>query len=505
MKGSLVYGDTTNDALSWLAREAQRFLRNCPLTQAGTRSARRAATRPARADRADGAGQPPAPGRVAYVVESFPGISQGFLVEELRQLERMGLALHVYTLQPGDRAARPVAEAIRAPLTCVSRLDGRGRTFSGSVREHWRAHARIATRHPLRWAAALRAALSLAWTHRDVDERSGLRPRHPHLEDFLQAGAIAGDLLQRPDVAHLHSHRCDRVATVTWLAARMSGRSYSFTAHASDIHRADANPRDLLERKMGHAAFVATCTHANARTLRARHPRPGEVRTVFHGLDTDWFAPAVVDPSSARLARPLILSVGRLVARKGFDQLLEACARLRDDGVDFQCVIVGEGGSGAEPLRRQIEQRKLRERVCLLGAVTREELRGLYAHAHVFALPCQVTETGDRDGFPDALAEAMAMGVPVVSTDVSAIPEVIEDGVHGLLVAPRDPAALATALDRLLADTALRSRCAAAARERACERFDSRRTSAELHGLFVEQLRRVSPRARTAPESETRH
>jgi len=157
--------------------------------------------------------------------------------------------------------------------------------------------------------------------------------------------------------------------------------------------------------------------------------------------------------------------------------------------VRFGCVIVGERGSAYDSMRALIEARHLSDSVLLRSAVAQDELREIYRGARVFALPCQIMEDGDRDGFPNVLAEAMAMGVPVVSTRISGIPEMIDDGVHGLLVEPRDPLALAQALRRVLTDTGLHARLAHAGRLRICERFDSRRTTLALRDLFVEQLR----------------
>ena len=142
-----------------------------------------------------------------------------------------------------------------------------------------------------------------------------------------------------------------------------------------------------------------------------------------------------------------------------------------------------------------IEAHGLADRVRLHGPVTQAELRGIYARASLFALPCQVMEDGDRDGFPNVLAESMAMGVPVVSTAISGIPEMIDDGVHGLLVEPRDPDGLAEALRRVITDPALQRRLALAGRERICERFDSRRTTVALRDLFVAQLQRAQREA----------
>jgi glycosyltransferase involved in cell wall biosynthesis len=384
----------------------------------------------------------------------------------------------------------PVVAAIRAPLRYLPRAT----SLSGQSLPRWlganlpafsRAHARVALRHPLRWAGALGAAVSLAWTHRSRDEQGRLRLRKVFIKEFLQAGEIAADVMRRSDIGHLHGHFCHGVATITWLAARMSGRSYSFTAHAKDIYQAELNPGDLLERKMHGARFVATCTCANAQVLRARHPRPTEVHAIYHGLDTDWFRP---DTAQAAAPRATILAVGRLVEKKGFDQLVEACARLRDAGVAFGCLIVGERGSAYESMRQQIAERELAGHVRLHGAVTQDELRAIYARARVFALPCQIMEDGDRDGFPNVLAESMAMGVPVVSTRISGIPELIDDGVHGLLVEPRDPDALAAALRRVLEDDALHASLARDGRRRICDRFDSRRTTVALRDLFARQL-----------------
>lgn len=432
--------------------------------------------------------------KVAYVMNGFPRLSETFIAHEIHQIERLGLALRLYSVKrENEPQVHPVVAAIRAPLSYLPKAS----SLSGSTLPGWlatnlpafgRDHAFVALRHPLRWGATLASALSLAWRHRGRDEQGRLRLRKVFVKEFLQAGAIAADVIRHGDVGHLHGHFCHGVATITKWAAHMSARSYSFTAHAKDIYQAELNPGDLLERKMHGARFVATCTCANASVLRMRHPRPDEVHAIYHGLDTDWFRPA---PPAVPRTRPLILAVGRLVEKKGFDQLIEACARLRDAGVDFECRIVGEAGSASASIAALIEARGLGGHVGLHGPVTQEALREIYREAHVFALPCQVMEDGDRDGFPNVLAEAMAMGVPVVSTAISGIPEMIDDGVHGLLVEPRDPAALAAALQRVLTDAALHRALSLGGRQRICERFDSRRTTVTLRDLFVAQLQQA--------------
>jgi glycosyltransferase involved in cell wall biosynthesis len=194
--------------------------------------------------------------------------------------------------------------------------------------------------------------------------------------------------------------------------------------------------------------------------------------------------------------------VGRLVAKKGFDQLVEACALLVQRGARFRCAIVGEDGDAGAALRARIVDRGLGAHVQLHSAVSQDRLREIYQGAHLFALPCRVTADGDRDGFPNVLAEAMAMGVPVVTTPISGIPEMIDDGVHGLLV-DGGAASIADAIERLLGDAVLHRRLAVNARERICDRFDSRRTTIALRDLFVRQLERAAATPRGVQREAT--
>ncbi|MEQ1807685.1 MAG: glycosyltransferase family 4 protein [Burkholderiaceae bacterium] len=438
--------------------------------------------------------------KVAYIMKGFPRLSETFITHEIHQLERLGLALRLFSIKrENEPLVHPVVAAIRAPLSYLPKAT----SVSGTTLARWlaqnlpafgRAHLRVMSRHPLRWLGAAGSALALAWRHRGHDEAGRKRLRKVYIKEFLQAGEIADQVQRAGDVGHLHGHFCHGVATITWFASRMTGIGFSFTAHAKDIYQAELNPGRLLERKLGAARFVATCTCANAHVLRARHERPDEVHAIYHGLDTDWFAPAPKQQNPAGAGDelpPLILAVGRFVEKKGFDHLVQACARLRDAGAAFRCVIVGEMGSAHAAILRLIEQLELSAHVQLRSAVAQDELRRIYAQARVFALPCQIMEDGDRDGFPNVLAEAMAMGLPVVSTSISGIPELIDDGVHGLLVEPRDAGALAQALLRVIEDDALHARLTMLGRQRICERFDSRRTTIALHDLFVAQLGRT--------------
>jgi glycosyltransferase involved in cell wall biosynthesis len=421
---------------------------------------------------------------VAYVMNGFPRLSETFIAHEIHQLERAGLRLRLFVVKnENEEQVHPVVGTIRAPLRYLPKATSlSGATLVGWLRVNLpsfaQAHIKVALRHPLRYAHTLASAVALTWRH---------WPRKVFVKEFLQAGHIADELQDVGDVGHLHGHFCHGVATITWFASRLTGIPFSFTAHAKDIYQAELNPGNLLERKLGAARFVATCTCANASVLRLRHPRPDDVHTIYHGLDSDYFSPAAT--ARARTL-PLVLAVGRLVEKKGFDQLVAACGLLKHAGVRFACTIVGEDGSAGDSLRAQIERLGLVGTVTLAGAVTQDRLREIYRDAHVFALPCQIMEDGDRDGFPNVLAEAMAMGVPIVSTAISGIPEMITDGVHGLLVKPRDAQALAHALQRVLTDGALHAALSREGRHRIVERFDSRRTTLELRDLFVAEMKR---------------
>lgn len=181
--------------------------------------------------------------------------------------------------------------------------------------------------------------------------------------------------------------------------------------------------------------------------------------------------------------------MGRLVEKKGFADLVRACAQLKESGHRFRCLIVGERGDQSDAIAELISSLGLSDTVRIMGPRTQAQLRLLYGQATVFVLPCLITDSGDRDGIPNVMAEAMAMGVPVVSTPISGIPELVADGKEGLLVPARDPAALAAAVARLLDDPAQRARISAAARARICACFDSSQTTTRLRDLFLDQLR----------------
>ena len=437
--------------------------------------------------RGDGAGE----GSIGYVLMGYPRLSETFIASEVLRLEQAGVPLRLFVIKPveeRERALRhPIADAIRArpeylpdtsSLTLPLHLwrPRHLRPFEPALRRLARARPRGLTR-------ATAIALGLALRNRRT-WWSG--PRKVNLKELLQAVALADRLLGAPEVCHLHAHFAHGTTTITWLAAEIAGLPFSFTGHARDIYSEELNPRGLLRRKLRAARFAVTCTDANRRHLQAIAPS-APVHLVYHGLNAEFTQ--LVERCSSPVARAngrlRVLAVGRLVAKKGFDVLVEACAGLRERGVDFEAVIVGQDDKHGDEVRRRIAALGLHEQVRLPGPMGQAELSEEYRRAGVVCLPCRLL-ANDRDGIPNVLIEAMASRVPVVTTAVSGIPELVSDGENGLLVPPDDPEALAAALIRLREEPELAGRLARAGEETVRRRFDGDALAGRLAALFRE-------------------
>jgi glycosyltransferase involved in cell wall biosynthesis len=272
---------------------------------------------------------------------------------------------------------------------------------------------------------------------------------------------------------------------------------FSFTAHAKDLYSESLNPAGLLKRKLQAARFAVTCTEANRRYMEALGSGTPIYR-IYHGLNAD-FARLLAEASSAPTQRdpasPLrLLGVGRLVPKKGFDLFVQACAILRQRGVPVEAVIVGEDGEHSKGIRRQIAELGLDEVVRLTGPMSQADLYQEYQRATVFCLPCRVLDDGDRDGIPNVLVEAMATRLPIVTTAISGIPELITDGVNGLLAPPEDANAIADAVLRLYHEPELADRLSAAAIGTVQSHFDGEDAVRPLILLFQDALHRPTSR-----------
>lgn len=394
---------------------------------------------------------------LGVLVKIYPKLSETFILEEILGLERMGMPLRLYALSPAtDAVSHPAVARVRAPLAVVP-PPGRA-----SAADYLGRHARLLVRAPLRYALSA----GQAW----------LRGRQG-VADFLRAGWLSVQM-QRDGVAHLHSHFISQPADVAQLAARLGRLRHSISAHAKDIYL--STTADLRRRLLG-ASFTVTCTELNRSTLASVAPR-ARVHRMYHGIDQSQF-----HPSRRRLAStvPLIVSVGRLREKKGLDVLVAACGLLRDAGQDFRCEIVGYGPEQAA-LQAQIDRYALGDRIRLVGKLAREQVIERYSRATVYVQPARIAADGDRDGIPNVLLEAMAMGVPVIASRVSGIPELVADGHNGVLVEPDDAQALARAVARLLSQPAACADLACRARQTVEQGFDNDRNLQQLCELLRE-------------------
>ena len=422
---------------------------------------------------------------VAYILKAFPRTSETFITNEIYLLERAGLKLAIFSVKRLEgQQQHGVVSRIKAAVAYLPEaapLDEQSflRWLRLNLWGFVPAHLRLLWLRPLAYLLTLSEALSLCAQH-----RSGVLTgwKKAFFKEFLQAGFIAEQVVRSGRLRHLHAHFCHGATTIAMFASRLSGLPYSFTAHAKDIYQQDLNPGDLLPLKMRRARFVVTCTAANKEHLDRLRPPQTPLHAIYHGLDLSLFAPQNAKPKHT--AKPVILAVGRMVEKKGFTDLVSACRLLKDQGYDFECRIVGGADKHTEVIKAQISTLELESTVTLQHAVTQEQLRDIYEESTVFALPCQVIDNGDRDGIPNVLAEAMAMKLPVVSTRISGIPELIEHEVSGLMVSQKDPEALAAALARLLDDPALRAGLGEAARAKVCRVFDANACILSLKSLF---------------------
>jgi glycosyltransferase involved in cell wall biosynthesis len=293
------------------------------------------------------------------------------------------------------------------------------------------------------------------------------------VERFAQAPVLAR-LLERDGITHVHAGFVHAPGSLAWLVSELTGIPFSVATHAKDLVH---SPPRLLRRKLAAARLVFTCTRHNVGEIErvCGAAGIGRLHHVYHGTDLTRFRFGPCGKANP----PLVLSVARLVEKKGLEDLIRACGVLRDRNRKFQCRVVGAG-----PLRprltRLIGQLRLDGIVTLEGELDQEEVIRWYYQAKVMVLPCVVTGNGDRDGIPNVLVEAAACGVPIVSTMVSGVPELVQHGRTGLLAPPHEPQALAESIDALLQSPVLREGLRINARTKVEEEFDVQRNAARI-------------------------
>ncbi len=403
-----------------------------------------------------------APRRVLYVLSQFPSLSETFIAREIQALIDRGVDVRILSLKtPAEGIVQPQAAAL------AHRVLYPAHGFSTLL-----AFLATLVRHPLAMVSFFAILVSGFWRNPVALGKSVVA--------VLRAiGRV--EVLRRFDPQLVHAPWATYPATVAWLLSRLLRRPYSFTSRAHDIFIED----HMMARKLRTAALAVTITEFNRRFMARWMPAPDAVpvRVIHSSLNLPELPFVREGRAPAKL-----LSVGRLVPMKGFDILLAACAELRSRGISFECTIIGEGPERArlEALRTKLGLDSL---VHLPGPMPQPDVIRNMREATLMVLPCVVAPNGQSDGIPNVLMESMAAGLPVVSTRISGIPELVEDGVNGRLVPANDASALAGAVQALLLDPEAREAYALAGRRKVERDFDVRVEAGKLLAHFAEACR----------------
>jgi colanic acid/amylovoran biosynthesis glycosyltransferase len=328
---------------------------------------------------------------IAYLSQTFPSLTTTFVYREVMELKRRGVPVSTFSVwRPDPESVPPETRALADetvnlfPVPWPRLLAEHGLSVISRPVRYLRLVTFLLTRRRERWVNIYKAWAS-AYAAREMTQRS---------------------------VQHIHSHFASSPASVALVTARLTGASFSFTAHAVDIF----THRIMLVEKLREARFVITISEYNKRVLAQLVPEAAEKIHVVHcGVDPHAFAPPVLQVDADP---PVILAVGQMREKKGLPYLVEACRLLVERGAEFHCFIIG-GGDGLSALQRQVSEAGLHEHLTLTGPLFQSKVRAHLRTADLFVLPCIIAADGDRDGIPVSLMEAMAMELPVVSTTVS--------------------------------------------------------------------------------------
>ena len=386
--------------------------------------------------------------KIAYVLKKFPRLSETFILNEVLGLEALGHEVVIFSLRPADDEPRHEGlRRLKAEVQLVPKEN------------------------------------SMPWSEAEGRSRELLQelPAGRRQKTWAQGMAVA-ELCARHEGEQVHAHFMTVASHVAALARLAGGPPFTVTAHAKDIFRNGIN-QELFRCVAALSSGIVTVSEFNQRYITERFFGGGEapVTVIYNGLPLDEFA------NGARPVRrepDLILGVGRLVQKKGFDVLIKACSLLRDMGKNFRLVLIGDGDERGR-LEELIHREQLGSQITLTGALPREKVIEHLHRARLMALPCCEGSDGNRDALPTVLIECLACGLPAVSTRLVGIPEIIRDGENGLLSAPGDTKAVALAMAKLLDEDALWQRCSDAGPPRARALFDRAQTLPRLVQVFA--------------------
>jgi len=406
--------------------------------------------------------------KIGYIIKMYPRVSETFILNEMLELERRGAEISIFSIRkPNEGMFHQQVASLKARAYYLEGFDvKKWGTWLGELWPHLAPHA-----HRL-WPLF----------------EEGLAENDNDKLEILMLSAWIAARASELGLNHLHAHFASLPSTMAYYAHLITGLPFSFTAHAKDIFVYDTDEH-LLSKKLSAAKFVVTVTNYNYRYLTEKAPNldPSVIKVIHNGIDVDRLLP--VYPADRE--DNLILGVGRLVPKKGFGTLLEACRLLKDRRVSFRCLIVGEG-TEADNLKLRKQQLGLSDNdVEFAGPKTLDEVLDLMGRATLFCLPCTVDNDGNQDALPTVIIEAQALGLPVISTSISGIPEMIEPEISGILVEPDRPGDLSDQIERLLVSKELQNKLARGGRKRAEDKFDLKKNVESLYKCYLQDKKQI--------------
>jgi colanic acid/amylovoran biosynthesis glycosyltransferase len=397
---------------------------------------------------------------VAYITSRFPKLTETFVLYEVVALTRQGVTTRVYPLlATRQKVVHPEVQAL------ANRIHHHPFVSLPILAANWH----YLRRRPRAYRAVLLEILRGTWGSANFFIGAiGIFPKSVRIAYELEADGTD----------HVHAHFANHPTVAALIVHRLTGIPFSFTAHGHDIHV----ERRMLREKIDVAAFAVMISEYNKRLILEECPGADarKLRVLHCGADTETFAPRNRERDTSSFA---MVCVGSFIEVKGHRYLVEACRLLKDRGVPFRCHLIGDG-PGRDEILAQVASAGLEDAIVQHGALARPSVVRILAESDVVVQPSVPTRRGSREGIPVSLMEGMACGLPAVASRISGIPELIDDGVNGFLLPPRDPMALAASLEQLAKDPELRRRMGRSARQKILEEFDLARNAASLIAMI---------------------
>jgi glycosyltransferase involved in cell wall biosynthesis len=414
--------------------------------------------------------------QIGYLLRSYPRLSQTFILNEILALEQIGVSIQIFALtNPREKVVQMQVDQVQAPVYYLE--EG---IASRPLRNMLSENAQVARQY---LQGYFRSLFYIA-ANRGIDEGYTASTRWEcfHQAVHLTYLLILNERRTGKKLDHLHAHFAHDPALIAYLVHSITGIPFSFTAHARDLFQV---PEKALTDRIRQARAVITCCGSNLEYLNQIAPsQKSKFSLIYHGVNLKDFQPVSNRGANSPPNGPLLLSVGRLVEKKGFQDLLEALFLVKKSGEAFQCAIYGDGPL-AKQLEEWIEEHGMTGDVSLKGDRTQQELISVYQNATFFILTPVQTEDGDRDGIPNVLVEAMAVGLPVITTAVSGIPELVEHNLNGLLYQSHDAQSIASGIIELLRNAEKRRQLGEAGSKKVREQFDVTQAAKRLKSLFI--------------------